>query len=371
MLRFLRAAVIVVSVLTLVVIGLALLADWYVRRSYEEVFEQYTADARTHLPSFETLRDKVSAHPFFSQSRRESDAGPYLNSRLPWGDHDEHAHRQLALPPAVADRLASWGPDWFQAGVADKFVPVDTGWLAGLAEYGHWSLLPGSPIESSHGPLNAMPSPFGPLVGWAKLRLIEGALKDDLPAAQRATRHLAWLAYSTESSVGQRIALRLLELEHSLPESERLETVSVAELAEWRTLFWSAMLYANVLVSPDLYRRAFPLSMAIPGHCAGLHELADFALPARDAIEHRFSERYALLDDALHGGTKGCRLEVLVHLNGSVPSGGTPLDGPRWWMSRGSGVTEAGVLQRFVERRVGLLLAALSAPGGFERLGER
>jgi hypothetical protein len=360
--------------LVAVVVGLVFAADWYLlRRKYEPVFEQYAADAQAHLPRFEALGERAHRHPFFAQQGPDEDAGPFFNPRLPWEPASPGSEpAELELPEEVLATLKAWGPGWFEEGTAQRYLPADTGWMAGLSRYGYWNIVRAPPDGQAPVPFHSMAIPnFLPLQAWSKLRLIRGALDGDMEEALSQTRQLARLVRSSETLIAEMVSLAILRQELQLPPRQGIPWASSDELDAWKALIWTATLYAGLTVPAELYRRAFPEARAVPGHCSALTELAGSAVALRAAVGEDFADRYALLDQALARGVPGCRLHLARYVAGIVPPSSRPLDGMAWLAGGHDRLPfpadAGGLAEGYLARRIALILLAVAVPGGFER----
>lgn len=285
----------------------AFLADKYLLRArYEAALAAHEQATRELLPRYVALRDTLGPTlPWLSTGG--DDAGPFLNPQLTWQGASGPVRGTLTVPAAQQALLREWGKAWLEKGRAADLPSLDFAWLTQLGKYGHWSLVPGGPLEK--GPVRWMYAPipaFIDLLYLAKLRLLLAVKSGEgLDVAAAEVEHLALLCGSTETLVGEMVGLALL----SAVSEARGQGVPASQEG-FKKLLRATMVYGTVLIDDATARAALPTDRPLAGRCTALNEALGTTLWLRHLLEEPQRSRFERFDAALEQPPPGCRLEL-------------------------------------------------------------
>jgi hypothetical protein len=284
-----------VLVLVLLAFGaLAVLRGFAANKTEERYLELKTTqdtEARSVLPRFRTIEAHLRADPFFTATRPDKDAGPYLNARMTWSPPATAAAGAPKLiasdiTPELEKQLSTWDKAWPTHSADVDFSKLDFSWFGELHQYGTWDVTaaPSPVMDHLSGGWAAMPLPsFVGLLRMSKLRLMQGIATEKPLEAARDVRQLAWLAYRTETVVGGAIAAALLGQEQKAHAAwlaaghapvEGWTPMTADEANQFRAVVMASMSFTTPLLDAKIYDEAFAGEGVHPGLCAGLTERA-------------------------------------------------------------------------------------------------
>ncbi|MCB0220273.1 MAG: hypothetical protein KDH09_11300 [Chrysiogenetes bacterium] len=303
--------------------------------------DKFRASIDAHLDDFLADRNFVRRKGVFPEYGNEHDAGPFLNPRLRWqdpdGEYDDYLPPQapedqwIILPESLETFLDECEVgEWTQRLDELAAMEVDTSWIGKLSGFDHWELLRSSPAAALLGEdpdvgQVSIPHPrWSALTGQARVHLARGVINGRLREALAETRHLAMLAYSTETLIGATIASAELGFEarlhdslaarEALPEFE-WKVLDEAQRFQIRRYVFSMEKLFSLWTPPDVLAKIFvPGSPAV---CSALMKGIDSAASARKFFEPRFPfesdyrPAYALLDRVVSRVGADCRLTHL------------------------------------------------------------
>lgn len=227
------------------------------------------------------------------------------------------------------------GENWLKARDFPEIDRIDLSWMQELFRYDHWDPFATNIFKSwySNEPeptwIDAPMPNFLALLAYSKLRLMRAVSSGEMESGLREVRHLAKLAYSTETLIGTAVAVRILRYErdahlyatdHDLAVNWSSESHEGLERA-LNTAFAFAS-FAGVATSPDLLVRVVGDTELQFGRCAGITEGVLRAssyraeLGATPIAMPDFSEGYRLLDEAFERNAD-CRF-TMVKVNQSL-----------------------------------------------------
>ena len=301
--------------------------------------EVFSADYLSQAQLDRLIADQrlIGESGVFPEGSQARDAGPLLNPHIRldggfltqqaaidspwWGGEEAHA---ATRGPRGESRAAPDAQPWL---VSPETMPAgDLALTAALLEYDHWETAgPGGRYAEylqtqSHPFLADSPVPsLVDLQTLARLRLARGLASPDgvdmLPAL-RQTRHLARLAYSTESLVASMVANAILSIEKR--GYERAVKQQLIGPEAWapasdelrqairRVGFGSVMVVAGWTVPDDAADQLDAAGLRLFGLCGALNELtyqhhmcfpAWDTLPGERALDHLGKRVRVLLAD--------------------------------------------------------------------------
>jgi hypothetical protein len=249
-----------------------------------------------HEAQFLADKKLVESDPFFRGSKGESDAGPYLNPML----------AKLAIPKEIQKELQN--RNWVQYKPDFKKLMLDFSWMKELAKYDYWAPDLNNPEidPKSHPNITMLPLPeYSHLISWARLRLKQGKLTNDMKNAQAEVRHLARLIYTNDYLVSSMVAITILKSESMFLQKERSEVVEAA-----RRYLWGVAEIVDPRVSDETYGR---LTEGNVGKCQMITEGALRNLIVRDELQNMYPNDIKRFDETVKNSLKYCR-KSLVHM---------------------------------------------------------
>jgi len=246
----------------------------------------------------------LASRPIFARTGTRADAGPLLDALVPWGKSSSAA---LSLPPSVVDALG--GSDWVLKSKDIDTATYDFSWMKRLSAFDHWRFQADSrwagdlPFSFMHA---RAPSWFT-LTRWAKLRLLDGSRRGDLPAAQREVDDLARIMASTESVDAIRYAANMSNYRVDQPEPQPVEDKRVDDY-----LSGQIQLYGIVTEPKTLSRRL--ADTGAPGYCAFMAEVlwrAYYYRPQVTDTTATVRQAYAAYDVLIRDRTIRCAWPLL------------------------------------------------------------
>ncbi|NMO15909.1 hypothetical protein HPC49_24195 [Pyxidicoccus fallax] len=288
---------IVSSVLLLAVIALVG-ANMWLRKQYEPTLEAFRRDLTQHVDLFCEQQAKLAADPWFHEPRTAGDAGPLLNTWLEWDPGPAMpADSPLQLPAALAEKK-----DWKELVASEVDVStLDFGWMRQLQTYDRWDIVKDTPFSRSK-PFNLTTAPIPNYIilqTWAKLRLVHGLRTGQPMEAARDVRHLAWLAYRSDTLLGAMIGAALLRIEnraHASMEAPPPEwrPMSLDQIERMRAVFFASMAFSSVATPTDVARKARHCGSGI-SRCTGLTEASIYGRYLKSLAEDSYRPAYDAL----------------------------------------------------------------------------
>ncbi|MHB8876064.1 MAG: hypothetical protein ACYC8T_20430 [Myxococcaceae bacterium] len=265
-------------------------------------------------PKFVAAAERLSHEPFFSVERPDKDAGPFLNSRVPWDEAGQSTVADLSLDATLLQKIEDWGAGWASHTDDGEVAALDTSWMAKLHEYGRWQVGEASHSRSKAATrVGAYPFPeYRTLRAWAKVRLLQGLASGDAEPAAGDVRQLAWLCFTHENLLAAMNALGILRLESDAYEAfvkagaqpRGWVPMSSETISDLRKACWTATYLGSPMVAPELNSIALGSSSAIS--CVALTERA-FALATFRSVGERASDD-PLLDAQFTAPVRRCNL---------------------------------------------------------------
>lgn len=223
--------------LVLAIFGVRHVLTLKLRKVYfDPQFQAYNPSIEKHFSQFLQDLEVVSQLDPFLPGDHVSDAGPYLNIRIPWMGECQKREpldrflaqippdiERIELPPAIADPWNDIDPgEWLSNVHAFDYALLDFAWLSHCLAYDYWDIETNAPVEVTMALFPDSPEKWFTVVNkpdwprlfvWIKLRLMKGVVERDLLPALQETRHFARLLLTNESPMSSRAALRLLQFE--------------------------------------------------------------------------------------------------------------------------------------------------------------
>jgi hypothetical protein len=257
-------------------------------------------------------REILSHYPIFRGSKGEKDAGPFLNPLVSFLDKDK-GQAKLALPVKVRDELKT--KDWINYHPDFKSLNLDFSWMKKLHEFEYWAPEFHNPlIDPKKRPmLSTLPLPFyGDLIQWAKLRLIYGLEKKDLPEALTDVHQLARLIFTNDFLLSSMVTVNILRNETRFLKKYRPSLISFSEdhLERAKRYFYGMPQFVDPRLSDETYRRFSETSV---GQCQMISEgvIANHLL--RDELKSVYPDEVKRFDETMKSTLSSCR-KSLVHL---------------------------------------------------------
>jgi hypothetical protein len=296
-----RVLVWAVSILLLLAVIGAVAADQWVRRQYEPALDTFSVDLTANVDLFCEEQAKLAADPWFHEPRTEGDAGPLLNVWLGW---EPPGPKMPADSPLQVPASLEGKKDWDVLLASDfDFSTLDFGWMRQLQAFDRWDTLRNTPfpLPEPYFYMTAAIPNFIPLQTWTKLRLIHGIRSGQPLEAARDVRHLAWLAYRSDTLLGAMIANALLRIElkahDSMPSPPpEWQPMSAEQLERLRAVFWASMSFSSIAAPLEVAQKARTCGPAI-ARCTGLGEAVGMARYLQPFAEGTYRPAYAALGE--------------------------------------------------------------------------
>jgi hypothetical protein len=293
----LRALLWFVSILVLAGIAALFVYDRLLRARYEPVIAAFRKDVTASIGFFCEQQTLLSRDPWFHEPRTEGDAGPLLNAWVPWEPAKEPPRNSPLLIPAPLPRSNADLKDWLTSTI--DVSTLDFEWMRKLHAYDRWDLSRNTPkplaekIDWVSAPLPY----FVQLQLWSKFRLLHGLRTGQPVEAARDVRHLAWLAYRTDTLLGGAIATALLRFERqaydSLPSPPpEWRPMSHEQLERMRAVIMSGTAFSNIAAPAEVARQARSCGDPVVSRCSALSEAAFMLKYLQPLAEERYRDAY-------------------------------------------------------------------------------
>lgn len=177
------------------------------------------------MPGHRARVARLGALPFFVSARPGGDAGPFLNSALPWPPTQQDLPQiklalrsgvapqpatRLQLPFELKSRLRKEQFELTPETMAEV-SQLDVTWLADLSDFARWDIV--FPATTADLDFFRDDPEFGLLHHWARVALLQGLARGDARPSAGQVRHLAWLLLTSQSFEGAFSGFALLKLE--------------------------------------------------------------------------------------------------------------------------------------------------------------
>jgi hypothetical protein len=278
--------------------------DRVVREKYQPLLERTQKEATEYVGFFCEQQEILARDPWFHTPRTEGDAGPLLNAWLPWKPELRLPDGSpLAIPAPLPQKNEDF-QSWLEAPSVDP-SGMDFEWMQRLRAFDRWDLLKNAPVAARE-PFElaqAKLPDFGLLRLWAKLRLLHGVRSGQPREAAEDVRHLAWLAYRTDTIFGAQLAEELLQLERQAHGSVQApapewQPMSARNIELLRVLTLSSSAFSYVSVPADVAKRARRCGEPVVTRCIAMGEAAFLARFLKPFAEDDYAEQYrALAED--------------------------------------------------------------------------
>lgn len=303
------------------------MASRYSVHRLQELINQENAVVASRIPRFEADQRSLANLKLLTEtSAVKSDAGRFLNLKLPWiglGPKTE---------PAVSeDVYLKWVRNWMTAQIPPELSKTDVSWVPKIKEFDHWDLFQAGPNAKLIGETPILINPFVvPMPDFsivsqaAKLHLRHGLDNGQIESALADVRHLARLCYTTETLIGSMMTASLLKVERQAYDeairrkmvvSARYEPISQDTLAKIKTTLWVTAGFADH-AAPDVMTRVFldTTSRWPVGSCAALAETAQHVVLTTELVTKKYplevemKEQAGTLHRVFEASRPHCRL---------------------------------------------------------------
>ena len=329
------------AVTVLAVTGLLLIDRW-MRKESEPVLAALRKDTAANLDFFCEQQSLLAADPWFHEPRTEGDAGPLLNAWMPWEMGPAPQGSPLSVPAHLPQSFLDFR-EWlsFQAGLST----LDFGWMGQLHAYDRWDILRNRPTPFREPfDLTYEPMPqFGHLILWARFRLLQGLRTGQPLAAARDVRHLAWLAYSTDTLIGAMLASTLLDTERAAHASLQApppewRPMSSEQVARMRAMIMSGFIFSYPPIAVEVAKKSRRCGEPVV-RCIAMTEAAFAAKILEPWARRAYREAYTALEEDLDAFPCSSSLGKLLWRQGvTVDNGAADLivAMPEWmrWLPR-------------------------------------
>ncbi|WP_164019699.1 hypothetical protein [Pyxidicoccus trucidator] len=334
-----RVLVWIVSSILLLTVVAAVGADMWLRGKYEPKLDAFREDLTANVDLFCEQQEQLAADPWFQEPRTGGDAGPLLNAWLGWDPAPTMpADSPLQLPASLAGKK-----DWDDLLASEvDFSALDFGWMRQLHAYDYWDTLENTPtpLQQPYAYMTAAVPNFIPLQSWAKFRLVHGLRTGQPVEAARDVRHLAWLAYRSDTLLGAMIATALLGIERKAHESmtappPEWRPMSLEQNERMRAVLWSSMSFSSIAAPTAVARKARHCGSAL-SRCIGLTEATGMARYLKPFAEGPYRQAYEALDAELASAPCPTSLARTIWEHGATlddaPAAGSDMPDPSQWM---------------------------------------
>ncbi len=294
----LRVLVWFVSVVLILGVAAAIVADRFLRAKYEPPIGVFRKDVTEHVGFFCEQQTLLAGDPWFHLPRPQGDAGALLNAWIPWEPQTEPPMDSPLRLPAHLPRSNANFKNWLTSNV--DVSSLDFGWMHKLHAYDRWDISRNTPTPLPERILMAeAPLPY--LVSlplWAKFRLLHGLRSEQPLEAAQDVRQLAWLAYRTDLLLGGAIAAALLQYEReaydSLPSPPpEWRPMSQVQIDRMRAVLMSSMAFSNIAAPASVARQARSCGAPAVSHCAALAEAALMLKLVQPLVGDSYRETYS------------------------------------------------------------------------------
>ncbi|MFP2932141.1 hypothetical protein ACLESO_44645 [Pyxidicoccus sp. 3LG] len=215
---------------------------------------------------------------------------------------------------------------------------------------------------------------FIPLHEWAKFRLIHGIRTHQPLEAARDVRHVAWLAYRTDTLLGAMIATAILGFEGKAHASMKdpppeWKPQSPEENRRMRAVLWASITFSNIAAPPEVARKARSCGSGI-SRCLGLSEATSLGRYLRPVASNAYAAAYTTLAEDIASAPCSTSLVPTLWERGATiddhpPADSNMPDQPEWMRKlprRYAGRHIAGILLGLSTQNIDLLKQLREAP---------
>lgn len=351
-------------VIVVAVVLLTLIAGGVVAGYRAVVRDKWLKPARTHehqtadaVEAFCGAQEVLAKEPFFLRPTRQNprDASPVLSASIGWRDSSIDGgvpvpKGSFVIPGDISSRTDSFMDDL----TAEDLKAADTGFLATLHDYDRWDLLGGTgPLTAAaswNGATAPMPQ-FLALLTAARVHLKRGAAEGTLAAAGRDVRHIAYLAWTTETLLGGLVGIALLDIEHqawSWADQRAIDTqgwfpVPKATIDRAQKVLRAAPAFYSPMANEKTFARAVACDRVT--RCSALTETALFASSLARLVDEPWRSRALTVSTATDAPRDGCTFALA-----------------RYWASRQVFEVPEGIDGFMLKGDVGGILMTIATP---------
>lgn len=306
-------AIVLVVALVLAVVGMGVL-DKKVRAETDATRARLRADLAMARDRIIEDQRALAGHWLFERRVGGGDASDILEPRTGWVGGSAARAGDSGVPAALVQTIKGWGQEWASHVDDADLTGVDLAWMKDLDKLDHWDLeREGSPMNQRPWHWHDAPTPsFITLQSAAKARLLVGLRAGDPAGAAAEVRELARLSASTETLIGDMVAVALVRVTikaRAVAEQRKLDLsawprTTDDEADRLRRALWSASAFFQPLAVDDTMEQHI-----VAGRCTALLEGGAGALWLRGFLEDRYADRYRSLTESITRSP--CRLKNL------------------------------------------------------------
>ncbi len=333
------------------VLGLVVLAslivtsvNYLIHTSVDPIIENQLATQDKFLPRYIEDTERVLGLPLSEKSKFTADAGPLLNSALPWLPEQNNeivgtatATLTKKISPLVTkkerEQILRYGGNWLEHLSRHNRVSHDFSILEKLNQFDYWNLEENSPLESlirnkTFVDATQLPAPDPQdLVTLIKLKVMKSVDGGDPIAILRNIRHIAQLFFTTENLQLFVTGLKLLDVErkayHFFVDEEILNEPDWTPIAssQIQTAFKVATAtkgYLYLWTKPETIEKVFLNPQEPPiAFCAATNEGLPHVYSLRSALysqwphERKNKIYFETLDRVYQRAAAVCRIKYL------------------------------------------------------------
>ncbi|WP_224246241.1 hypothetical protein [Hyalangium gracile] len=293
----LRVVLWLVSLVVLLGTATLVLLDWGLRQEYEPALGQHRHDVSRSIDFFCEQQELLAKDPWFHEPRTEGDASPLLSRWLPWGPRPGLPRGSPLDIPSHLPRLDSEFKDWLTSQV--DVSSLDFEWMRRLQAYDRWDILRNTPfVLPERVDWLATPLPnLGWLRRWSQFRLMHGLRTGQPVEAAKDVRHLAWMAYRSDTIFGGLVAAQLLRLEREAYDSlkeppSEWRPMSHEQVARMTAIIGTSDAFSSIASPAQVAKRARHCGAPAVGGCIGLAEASIPLKYLRPLAEDSYREAY-------------------------------------------------------------------------------
>lgn len=201
-----------VGFLALMLLGLLGFERWVARKERElvEYSARFDAQLEREWPSFLQDLELLAVEPITAAGEREHDASTVLSQVV----RTHATEASVRFPDALLAKASR--KDWLVH--PEDVSGLNLGWMATLAPFDHWALLPTPRVRSEEAILNAVMESMDSQVlkAWPRARWLQALRRGDFAEAQAETRLFTRLILSTGSHRAAGTAFPILKLEQAV-----------------------------------------------------------------------------------------------------------------------------------------------------------
>lgn len=306
--RLLNASLALIAVLC----GCWILRFKIIKLYYRTTWDQSSPEALIKKHEKEFLEDRaiLSKYDIFKPSKGTSDAGPYLNGKIHWEVGEVHHQGSLVLPQWLHKEM---NKDWTKKRPLFQKMGLKFDWMKELHKYDYWNPeenSPAYPKDKKYFTYSFPVPTYKDLMTWAKLRLLYGKEKNDMPNAFKEVRHLIRLIWTNDYLVSNMITVRMLRLEHEVHEGN-WEIIPEDVLMRAKRHFYALPNAVDPHLSNELWKTLTNTNLGI---CSMVSEGLMSYVAMRDLMKEELKDEYARMDKLVKESQTKCRESVVIKM---------------------------------------------------------